>query len=139
MPTAPARRLKPGNAIARHESEKPIPVKVTVEKGRGFVRSSVKMAKEDAPYYQTDREVEVLSARFTEDDPPAMVRVSGGLTINQGNFESLRIDCSVTIPCHRSKIEEAYQIASDFVADKVAEEETNWMGQPQAKHKGRGS
>jgi len=65
---------------------------------------------------------------FDESDPPAYVRVGGGLTINQGNFESLRIDCSVSIPCKRDSIEEAYIIASDFVADKIAEEQTAWLG-----------
>ena len=79
-------------------------------------------------YHEVSSEDEILRTRFEEGEQPAIVRFSAGLTINLGNFESLRIDCSVSIPCKPTDIEEAHRIASDFVAERVAEEESHWVG-----------
>ena len=38
---------------------------------------------------------------------PARVRCGLGLTLNLGNFESLRIECGVDIPCYVEEIPEA--------------------------------
>lgn len=64
---------------------------------------------------------------------PAFVRVAAGGTYNLGDFNSLRLDVSVTVPCRPDQLEQAYQDASDFVADKLREEEIAWMG---SKRKG---
>lgn len=123
------RRMKPVRVSAP-------PTKVTEERGHGYVRSEVK--DRGGVYHEAEREVEVLRARFTEDDPPAFVKVSAGLTINMGNFESLRIDCAVTLPCKRGDLSEAHQIASDFVAERISEEQTNWLGGGNEKTRGKG-
>lgn len=65
----------------------------------------------------------------------AFVRVGAGKTINLGNYESLRIDVSVTLPCLTSKVSETFQSAADFVADKLLEEEHEWMRAAQPKPK----
>lgn len=36
-------------------------------------------------------------------DTPAYVRISGGRTINMGDFESLRIDIAIEMPCEPTK------------------------------------
>lgn len=123
------RRMKPVRVSAP-------PTKSTEERGHGYVRSEVK--DREGVYHEAEREVEVLRARFTEDDPPAFVKVSAGLTINMGNFESLRIDCAVTLPCSRGDLAEAHQIASDFVAERISEEQTNWLGGGNEKTRGKG-
>lgn len=128
------RRVRPANAVARAASVPPLPAqprRVTEEAGKGFVGTSVK--DRAGVYYENHQEVEVLRATFTEADPAAFVRVGAGLTINLDNYESLRIDCAVTIPCRRDQLDEGYQIASDFVSDKINEEQTNWLGQAQVK------
>jgi len=38
---------------------------------------------------------------------PARVRCSLGLTLNLGNFESLRIETGVDIPCYLEEVEQA--------------------------------
>jgi hypothetical protein len=48
-----------------------------------------------------------------------------GATINMGNFESLRVDVGVTIPCNKGNevttIEEAYAIAEEKLVAHVTE------------------
>lgn len=137
MPPA-VRRTRPANAVARGAAAPAsAPTTRRVEEvGRGFVSTSVKDRK--STYYENHREVEVGRVQFSEANPAAFVRVGVGLTINLDNYESLRIDCAVTMPCDRTQLEEGYQIASDFVADKTAEEQTHWLGQPEVKRgKGR--
>ena len=46
---------------------------------------------------------------------PAHVRVNKGFTANMGDYESLRVDVSVTIPCYAEEIEEVVQEAADKV------------------------
>jgi hypothetical protein len=47
---------------------------------------------------------------------PSYVRVGAGLTKNMGNYESLRVDVSITRPCYTEEEDDA--IAT--VADKVS-------------------
>lgn len=53
--------------------------------------------------------------------PLARVKVSGGLTKNMGNFESLRVDVSIDLPCTAKpeKIDETFEHAKNWVADQV--------------------
>jgi hypothetical protein len=112
------------------------PTRRTEERGHGYVRTSV--SDRQGVYHEEDREVEVLRAKFSEEDPPAFVKVSAGLTINMGNFESLRVDCAVTLPCKRTDLEAAYRTASDFVSERVSEEQTAWLGAGNQKARGKG-
>jgi|SRR5690606_9353805 len=89
-------------------------------------------------YGETEEEElqEVVSSEsFPPGVEPAFVRVSAGNTYNLGNFESMRLDVSVTLPCLPSKIEETYTRASDFVAEKLGEEEGLWLGRSKGKKK----
>jgi hypothetical protein len=80
---------------------------------------------------------EVIEEKSTEEDlgeayfppgvEPAFVRVGVGQTFNLGNFESLRIDVAVTLPTRVEDIDETYTRASEYVADKMAEEESLWF------------
>jgi hypothetical protein len=150
--TGPVRRINPANAAARAAQAAPPPLapparpvvkrgppEVTTERGRGFVNAQAK--DKQGTYYETNREVNILEETFSADDPPAHVRVSAGMTHNLGDYNSFRVDCSVSIPCHRSRIKEAYELCSDFVAEHIAEEEANWLGagnETKQAGKGRG-
>lgn len=125
---APVRRMRPGSAVARAASE---PRRVVEETTKGHVSTSMTRGKDR--YYEESRDVVGGSKRFSESNPAAFVRVGAGLTINMQNFESLRIDVAVTVPCLPTELEEAYQEASQFVADKVAEEQSNWLGETTRK------
>lgn len=146
------RRVSTGNAAARAAASAPPPPPVTRRitgsptpqtrastrtevVGKGFVATSVK--DKVSTYHEAEKEVEVLRETFTDDNPPAHVRVGAGVTINLGNFESLRIDCAVTIPCSRDRLDEAYEIASEFVVEKINEEESAWTGNAQRRKGGK--
>ncbi len=47
-------------------------------------------------------------------EPPAVVKCSMSRTINMGNYESVRIEVGVDLPCLPTKIERAKQRAVDI-------------------------
>jgi len=60
---------------------------------------------------------------------PAYAEASLGLTINLGNYESLRIDVGARIPCYKEELVEAHQevfriIESELIRRKREIEET---------------
>lgn len=138
MPNPPVRRMRTETAVARgaakadkepqeaQQREVKSSRKNNEERGHGYVSASVK--DKHSTYYENHREVEVLREMFSDEDPPAHIRVGAGMTINLDNYESLRIDCAVTIPCNRERLQEAYEIASEFVAERISEEQVNWLG-----------
>lgn len=119
----PVRRVRPSAAVARGASASRREVEETAH---GHVSTSMTRGKER--YYEESRDVVGSSKRFSEANPAAFVRVGAGLTINMQNFESLRIDVAVTVPCLPTELDKAYEEASQFVSDKIAEEQTNWLG-----------
>lgn len=52
---------------------------------------------------------------------PAYVSVRAGLTLNRGNYESLRLDIGVKIPCYVEEISEIEKQASDWVDVRMSE------------------
>lgn len=128
------RRMRPEVAAQRAASAKSTqPTRINVEKGAA--KTTTQMKDRHGVYSETDQSDELMTRKFTQDDPAAYVRVGAGLTINLGDYESLRIDCSVTLPCHRGELDAAYAAASDYVADKLTQEQANWTGT--AKHSGK--
>jgi hypothetical protein len=58
---------------------------------------------------RVERDVEVF---VTE---PAFLRLNVGVTKNLGNYESLRVDVAVTVPCYKEVLEQTF----DGGAEKV--------------------
>jgi hypothetical protein len=56
---------------------------------------------------------------------PAYVVVKGGMTINTGNFESARIDVSISMPClaTQDEVMKTYKEISAWVDDLLTQEE----------------
>ena len=141
--TAPVvrRRINVQAAAARGAAaQPPKPPKeptTTNHKGSGYMRHEYTRGsgKNKAVVDSGETQNPVLEDTFTEDDPPAFVRMSAGFTYNMGNYESLRLDCSVTIPVHRSKIDEGIAFCGDYVSEKMQEEEQKWLG---SKDRARG-
>lgn len=83
---------------------------------------------------ENTQQEEMGSSYFPPGVEPAFVRVSVGSTYNLGNFESLRIDVSVTMPCRVEDIDKTYLTASEYCAEKLQEEEVQWIpGQSKKK------
>lgn len=55
---------------------------------------------------------------------PAYVQVGGGITKNMGDFNSIRVDVKVTMPCLPTddKVREVYKELSDTVDELLTEE-----------------
>jgi hypothetical protein len=50
---------------------------------------------------------------------PATVSAEVGLTINIGNYESVRVHIGVSVPCYKEEVEGAYLWAKEFVESRV--------------------
>ena len=141
---ATGRRIRAGSAARRGESiraaQAPAERKAVrstslrEERGGGSVRTST--ARGGKVYDETDQEVEVLRSEFPEGVEVAHVGVSAGMTVNLGNFESLRIDCTVRLPCLPEDIDATYEVAAEFVSTKISDEQTRWLGAGNGRARG---
>lgn len=77
---------------------------------------------------QTSQDENLGETYFPEGVEPAFVRVAVGQTYNLGNFESMRLDVSVTLPCRVEDVDATYTAASDYCAEKLLAEEVLWLG-----------
>ena len=70
-----------------------------------------------------DEHEEVVSVPIFNTDP-ARVMVLGGITRNMGEFNFVKVEVSVDIPCYpeTSEIDRAYNLASDIVEEKIQRE-----------------
>ncbi len=55
----------------------------------------------------------------TFETTPAEVEAKMGLTINLGNYESLRVDVGVKMPCYKEEIEKAHVLAFQLVEKEL--------------------
>lgn len=69
----------------------------------------------------------VIEVRKFETDP-AYVRVSAGVTKNLGNYESLRVDVSLSVPCYTEEMEKVQKKVASLVADMLDEEVEQYLG-----------
>lgn len=97
-------------------TEKNAPVEVVVE--RQFKKAGDKSWADAAP--PEVKEEKLTVHRFVT--APANVGVDLGLTVNTGNFESARITVSVSVPCYREEIDDAYRWAKEWAEERVKTE-----------------
>lgn len=57
---------------------------------------------------------------------PAYVRVNAGMTKNMGNYESLRVDVSLTIPCYAEEIDKVFPVVADKASVFLQDELKNY-------------
>jgi hypothetical protein len=67
------------------------------------------------------------------------IRVSHGRTIKTGDFESVRVDVSVTLPCDPNAVQETIAEAHDHVVDAFIAEEEYLIGYANPTPARRGS
>lgn len=60
------------------------------------------------------------------DVEPAYVRVSAGMTKNMGNYESLRVDVAISMPCYAEEVDKVVPVVADMVAAHLTEELKNY-------------
>ena len=69
----------------------------------------------------------VLEVRKFETDP-AFVRINAGVTKNLGNYESLRVDVALTVPCYVEEMEQVQKRTAEIVARMLDEEVEEYLG-----------
>ena len=70
---------------------------------------------------------ETISVQKFETDP-AYVRVNAGVTKNLGDYESLRVDVSISAPCYKEEVEDVIPIVGDIVSDHLDKQIALFMG-----------
>ena len=63
-------------------------------------------------------EEDVIAVHKFETEP-ATVSVDYSLTMNLGNYESARISVSVSVPCYKEEIDEAYEFARAWAEQRL--------------------
>ncbi len=58
---------------------------------------------------------------------PAFVEASAGVTKSLRQFESLRVDVRMRLPCYTEKASEAFEYAAEWVADRLYQEVDNYF------------
>ncbi len=99
------------------------PTGMRAEESRTVVSRTVYTAGNEATPDSHDEHEEVVSVPTFNTDP-ARVMVLGGITRNMGNFNFVKVEVSVDMPCYpeTSEIDRAYTLASDIVEEKVQRE-----------------
>lgn len=114
MPAAPQRRFRTA----------PRPV-VEVQ---GTRTTTARRGTRDTVHDESEEREVLDDTRFGPGEEPAHVKFGAGLTINLQNFESLRLDVAVILPCLPSQIHETFDAAVEFVSEKLTDEKNKWLG-----------
>ncbi len=73
------------------------------------------------PTWTTQSDPEKLEVRRFLTSP-AYVRVGQSATINLGNYESVKIDCGISLPCYAEESEAAFKRAWDAVETEMGKQ-----------------
>jgi hypothetical protein len=89
------------------------------EPAKGSVATS---KKEDGEYVLHKTEAEEISKpQVFPEKEMLKITINCGKTINLGNYESARVDISITVPTTKDSLEDAYEFATSWVDNKMAE------------------
>lgn len=88
-----------------------------VTKGKSFVETEHRVSGESMgiEYEEKHLEEEIVVDR----DKMAEVQGKIGMTISLGNYEFLRVDSGVTLPCEKSKLKQAQEEAFDLAGEEL--------------------
>jgi hypothetical protein len=71
---------------------------------------------------EVTKEVEVFET------DPAYVMVKAGVTRSLAQYESLRVDVSVSMPCYKEMVQQTYDATAEMVADMLENEVDQYLG-----------
>lgn len=100
--------------MARRKRSKPEVAGVTSSK---WVNTSITLSGETI---EEDAQVTIKAEVFETD--PAYVKASAGLTKSLGNYEFLRVDAGITMPCYPGVVRETYEAIADEVSELLYNE-----------------
>lgn len=73
---------------------------------------------------ETEKTERIVVSKFVSE--PAYIRVNAGMTHNMGNYESLRLDVSITMPCYPEEIDTMFPKIAEKVNDYLKAEMENY-------------
>lgn len=120
--------------------------KITAKKVKKIKKSKIegKISKETSTGAATEK-TEVLGT-VIESEPMCNVGISGGFTRNIGNYNSVKIQVSLHIPCAEDDIESTFDYIQDWVDEKMGsiwdeydESDESEQGRAEKKKKARKS
>lgn len=76
-----------------------------------------KVAGEETPVEQVQEETPFHVFKTT----PAEVVLRKGITLNKGNFESVRVEVGVSMPCYSEQLEDTFVVANAWTDAKLEE------------------
>lgn len=79
---------------------------------------------------ETQEQERIPSEKFTE--APAYVMVKAGATVNLGNYESARVDVSLSYPCRTEEVDATFDKVKKWVDKRVGEEYAEMKGNSNA-------
>ena len=88
--------------------------KEEMAKGKGTVTTT----KGEGDDEVIDTKEEDLGGKIIEGDA-CIVTVKAGKTVNLGNYESIRFDVGVSIPCEKADLDEAFNEGYEWVGEKM--------------------
>jgi hypothetical protein len=86
---------------------------------KNFISVSKTHYEREALISETHEEDIIQVPKF--EGPVANIEVGGGLTLNIGNFQSVRIDVRCQLPCYPilEDMNNCYNVAKNFVEEKI--------------------
>lgn len=106
----PVEELPESSVVATSDTE----VTGTLVYGRIWSKSGKLISADDSE--------ELITIPKVPNVPLASVGYSSGMTLNLGDYESVKIGVSVTLPSPLAEIEEAFKVAKDFVDRRLGTE-----------------
>ena len=91
-----------------------------MEHKNGQIWVSQQFLKSGQPVGDEKREEDMILVDAFE-VAPAQTTAKLGMTVNLGNYESLRVDVGVSVPCYKEEIPAATQFCFDFAEKKLFE------------------
>ena len=76
--------------------------------------------KPDILEEQEEEDIEVKG--FVVEPARVGVEISRTINFGRGSFESARVGITVSVPCYREEIEDAYSYAKEFAASRIGEQ-----------------
>ena len=94
--------------------------KERVEGNGGTLSVTVKQTQVGTVNKDSEEREQIEVSRFVTD--PAYVTFACGATLNMGNYQSLRIDVRVSLPCYIEEIDDMYITAKKWVDERLNKE-----------------
>lgn len=97
------------------------------KKTKATTQSATSSKKVMVSIYGADEDDKEEREVLQFESDPAYVKVNAGVTKNLGNYESLRVDVSISVPCYVEVVQETFDAVAEQVSELLADEVDNYL------------